>query len=108
HLVQLGKISIGSKVLDAGCGSGELTRFLDDLSVEASGIDESRSHVASAQNAARHLDYSCCQASVIVPFPEQHFHVVLARGVAEHGHNLFGHQALWATAHLLAIVQPEG
>lgn len=108
HLVRIGKITVGSKVLDAGCGRGELTRFLDELSIEASGIDEKLESVACAQKAATHLSYACCQASISVPFPEQHFNVVLARDLPEYGCDLFGHRALRATAHLLATLRPEG
>jgi SAM-dependent methyltransferase len=108
HLVRIGNISIGSKVLDVGCGRGELTRFFDELAIDASGTDESPAHIAAAQKAAGHLAYSCCRSSIKVPFPDQSFHAVLAREVPEHRGDLFSHEALRATAHLLAAVRPLG
>lgn len=108
RLVRLGKINIGSRVLDAGCGSGALTRFLDELAVDASGIDESSERISAAQSRAVHLNYACSRPSVAVPFPERHFNVVLARDLSEHRGDLFTHEALRATAHLLATVRPEG
>ena len=108
HLIRIGKISIGSKVLDAGCGSGELTRFFDELSIEASGIDDSPERIAAAHSAAGHLAYTCCRSSIVVPFPEQSFDMVLARDLPEHQGDLCSREALRATAHLLATVRPQG
>src|SRR5258708_32867243 len=76
RLLEIGNISIGSKVLDAGCGRGDLTRFFDELAIDASGFDDSPDRIAAAQRAAGHLDYSCCRSSNAVPFPDQSFDVV--------------------------------
>ncbi|HEY2250275.1 MAG TPA: class I SAM-dependent methyltransferase, partial [Planctomycetaceae bacterium] len=108
HLVRIGKISIDSKVLDAGCGRGELTRFFDELAIDVSGIDESPERITAAKSAAAHLDYSCSRPSMAMPFPEQSFDVVLARELPEHRVDLFSHEALRATAHLLAMLRPLG
>ena len=108
HLVRRGKISVGSKVLDAGCGRGDLTRFFDELAIDASGIDDSPEQIAVAKKAAGHLAYACCRPSIAVPFREQSFDVVLARDLPEHRGDLFGREALRATAHLLAMVRPAG
>jgi hypothetical protein len=43
-----------------------------------------------------------------MPFPEQTFDVVLGRELPEHRGDLCGHEALRATAHLLATVRPLG
>jgi len=108
HLVRIGRISIGSKVLDAGCGGGDLTRFFDELAIDVSGIDESPERIQAAKSAAGHLDYACSRASMAMPFPEQSFDVVLARELPEHRGDLFRREALRATAHLLATVRPLG
>jgi SAM-dependent methyltransferase len=108
HLIRTGNISVGTKVLDAGCGRGELTRFFDELAIDVSGADESPQRIAAAQAAAGHLNYACCRASIAVPFPEQSFHVVLARELSEHRRDLLSHEALRATAHLLATLRPMG
>src|SRR6516164_2673727 len=84
QLLRIGKISVGSRVLDAGCGRGELTRFLAELAIEASGLDESAERIAAARTAAEHLDYACGRAAAGVPFPERRFDAVLARDLPEH------------------------
>jgi len=108
HLLRIGKISVGSRILDAGCGRGELTRFLSELAIDASGMDESAERIAAAQSAASHLDYACGRAAAGVPFPERQFHAVLARELPEHRGDLFDFPALRASAHLLATIRPEG
>jgi len=108
HLVHVGNISIGSKVLDAGCGCGELTRFFNELSVDVSGVDESPDRITKAKSAAGYLDYACSRPAITIPFSEQSFDVVLARELPEHRGNLFSPEALRATAHLLATVRPLG
>ncbi len=108
HLVRIGQISIGSKVLDAGCGPGDLTRFLDEMAVDAWGFDHSPESIAQAASAARHLTYACGRASLAMPFPEHSFDVVLARDIPEHRGDLSDHAALRATANLLAMVRPLG
>ncbi len=108
HLLRIGRISIGSRVLDAGCGRGELTRFLSELAIDASGLDESAERIAAAQAAAGHLTFSCGAVAAGVPFPERHFDAVLARDLPEHRGDLFDFPALRATAHLAAAIRPEG
>ena len=108
HLLRLGEISVGSRVLNAGCGRGELTHFLSELAIEASGFDESAEHIEVARNVAGQSDFACCRAAANVPFPERHFDAVLARELPEHRANLLDLSALRATAHLLATIRPEG
>ena len=108
HLLRIGRISIGSQVLDAGCGRGGLTRYLSELAIEASGLDESAERIAAAQAAAEHLTYVCGSAAAGVPFPERYFDAVLARDLPEHRGDLFDSSALRATAHLAAVIRREG
>jgi SAM-dependent methyltransferase len=106
RLLRIGNITIGSRVLEAGCGRGALTRFLSELAIEASGIDQSEQDLAAATAANSPNEYACCQA--VVPFPERSFDVVLARELPEHHGNLLDLAALRATARLLAKIRPEG
>jgi SAM-dependent methyltransferase len=106
--LRIGEVSVGSRVLDAGCGRGELTRFLSGLAVEASGLDDSVEHISAAQAAAGQLDYACSRAAAGVPFPEHYFDAVLARELPDHHGNLLDLMALRATAHLLATIRPQG
>jgi SAM-dependent methyltransferase len=108
RLLRLGEISVGSRVLDAGCGRGELTHLLNELAIDASGFDESAEHIAAARNVAGQLEYACGRAAANVPFPEHYFDAVLARELPEHHGNLLDMTALRATAHLLATIRPQG
>ncbi len=108
RVLRMGRISVGSKVLDVGCGRGELTRYLDELLIDASGFDESAECVAAAQSAAGHLRYVCGSLSSPIPFAGQSLDMVLVRDLPEHRGDLVSRRALRATAHLLAAVRPEG
>ena len=108
HLIRAGRLVMGAKVLDAGCGAGDLTRFLEDLSMEAAGIDESSAQIAAAAARSPHQRYSCCHASGSVPFPPHSFHAIFARDMTEYRRDLAAREALRATAHLLATLQPGG
>jgi SAM-dependent methyltransferase len=108
RLLRIGNVSIGSRVLDAGCGRGALTRFLSELAIEVCGIDQSAPDVAAAQAVAGEIKYACCRATTGIPFPERHFDAVLARELPDHHGNLLDLTALRATAHLLATIRPEG
>ena len=49
HLLFAHQIGLGSRVLDVGCGHGDLVHVLDDLGLDASGLDESAENVIWAK-----------------------------------------------------------
>jgi SAM-dependent methyltransferase len=91
----------GSRVLDAGCGEGELIRFLRHLGLEADGFDE-RSNGLPETIGAR------IASGEPLLFPAHSYQLVLARQLTEYQENLLGGAALAATARLLALVRPGG
>lgn len=108
HLFLPQHLGLGGRLLDVGCGTGELTRFLDLLSVETVGLDESLANVDTARRAAPHLDYFCIDLLEPLPVPDQYFEFVIARDLSVHQHNLLSFDALTATASLLATLRPGG
>lgn len=108
HLILSHETLVGSQVLDAGCGSGELVRFLDRLGLEAFGLDESPEAVATARAAAPHLGFYEARIDETIPWAAQRFDLVLVRNLAVHGGSLFSLAALRATANLLACARPGG
>lgn len=101
-------IGVGSRVLDVGCGSGELLRFLDQLCLDASGMDDSKENILAARSISPALTFAYGSASEPLPFPEHHFNIVLARDLSVHNVDLLGRISLCATARLLAAVRPGG
>lgn len=101
-------IGIGNRVLVVGCGTGDLLRFFDALCLEASGLDESLDDVRELAKRSPHLTCRCGSPRQQLPFPQHHFNLVLALEVPTYKTDLFGVDALCATARLLAAVRPGG
>ncbi|MBI5757704.1 MAG: class I SAM-dependent methyltransferase [Planctomycetales bacterium] len=108
HLFLPQHLGMGGRLLDVGCGTGELTRFLDLLSVETVGIDASPAMIHAARQAAPHIDYFCADPDQSLPVPDHYFEFVLARDLAAHQHNLLSFAAHATTANLLATLRPGG
>jgi SAM-dependent methyltransferase len=86
ELAQVGKTP-QTRVLDFGCGSGELVQRLVQLGYDAYGCDISFAHEASTVK----LDLQRCkqiqQGPYRLPFDDEHFEVVLSSSVLEHARN---------------------
>lgn len=108
HLVLSHEALVGTRVLDAGCGTGGLVHFFDQLGLNACGIDESPERVASASDAAPYLDFRSARVDEMVPCPAHRFDLVLVRDLKVHEGSLFSLPALRATANLLASLRPGG
>ncbi len=50
HIFEGCPIGVGSRVLDVGCGSGELLRFLYQLCLDVSGLDDSQENVRASRS----------------------------------------------------------
>jgi SAM-dependent methyltransferase len=108
YLFEAGHVGIGSRVLDVGCGGGSLLRFLNELCLDATGLDESPQNIETARALAPELDLYCGRAQDPLPFAEQTFNVVLARDLSVYEGELFSYGALLSTARLLAAIRPGG
>ena len=108
HLIFSHHLGAGSRVLDAGCGTGELVRYLAHLGLEAAGFDESPEVIAVAHDAAPQLDFYCGKDSLDIPCPEASFDLVIARNLQSYRKSLFSRAALRTTAGLLSCVRPGG
>jgi ubiquinone/menaquinone biosynthesis C-methylase UbiE len=77
------RVAPGSKVLDVGCGAGQLTAELIGRGYEAWGVDLSE---AMVRYAREHYLSDRFQIGDIeqIPFPDNTFHVVVCLGVMEY------------------------
>lgn len=108
HLFVSRRIRAGSRVLDVGCGSGALSRFLDPFAVDVVGLDASVTQIAKARRKAPELEFHCVDLGNPLPIAGQQFDLVLARKVPAHAGNLMSQAALAATANLLSCLRPGG
>jgi 2-polyprenyl-3-methyl-5-hydroxy-6-metoxy-1,4-benzoquinol methylase len=71
----------GARVLDVGCGVGQVVARLNEAGYEAYGVDVSEPNISRAQRFCTR-----CQLydGRMLPFPEQHFASVGALNVLEH------------------------
>lgn len=70
---------VGTSVLDAGCGTGRLTKDLGELRYV--GIDSSRAMISSARRRTKNL---CLGDVTSLPFSDQSFDTVLSSDVLLH------------------------
>lgn len=108
HLFYPRQIAVGSRVLDAGCRSGRLVEFLEEMSFQVVGVDSRPETVLRARRKRPGLDLRCATPVARLPFPEYSFDLILARDLPEYRQSLFSEEALLATAHLLSVVRPGG
>lgn len=108
YLFETGHVAIGSRVLDVGCGGGSLLRFLNELCLDATGLDESPQNIETARALAPELSLYCGRAQDPLPFAEHTFNLVLARDLSVYEGELFSYGALLSTARLLAAIRPGG
>lgn len=109
HLVVAHGVGVGSRVLDVGCGGGELVGFLQDLGLFATGCEESAVKLTRARRNNPKLDLVHCQAFERgVPFAAHQFDLILVRNLSVYHGNLLAADALKTTAHLAACVRPGG
>ncbi|MCU1543498.1 MAG: SAM-dependent methyltransferase [Microbacteriaceae bacterium] len=95
-------VSTGSRVLDVGCGSGELLAMVDALGAVGSGTDPSRRMLAIARARAPRADlrHGCAES---LPWPAHAFDVVTAFNSLQ-----FAEDTDEALAELARVVVPGG
>lgn len=102
------RLGFGARVLLVGCGNGELASFLEDISFEVSGIDDSLASIDEARSLFPHLEFHSAHPSQPVPIELQQFDLVLVQNSGAYTGNLLGLPARLATAQLLACLKPGG
>ncbi len=108
HLIVKGDLAVGARILDVGCGRGELVQFLDQLGFDAAGIDDSRENIAVARHRVPSLDFRCLRADEITAAGQHTLDLVLVRDFDAYRENLNSPAALKTTANLLSCVTPGG
>ena len=79
------RIAPGERVLDVGCGKGELARDLAERAgARVVGIDVSPRYLAFARERSVHANVEYVQADVLTWRPEERFEVVVLSNVLEH------------------------
>lgn len=108
HLIFSHNLAVGSRILDAGCGSGELAQYFASLGFTVSGLDECPETIADAHEAAPEIDFYCGKISENISCPEHEYNLVIVRDQASFQQSLFTRAALRTTANLLSCVRPHG
>ncbi len=112
HLLLEHQIGWGSRVLDVGCGHGELVHFLDDLGIEAVGMDESAENLSWAQNLEPRSDFQLVTApaeqSLDHIVDDEPLDLVVVRHLTTYDGDLFSPASFQASAKLLQHVRPGG
>lgn len=102
------RLAFGSRVLLVGCGTGELASFLEDISFEVSGIDDSLGSIEEARRMFPRVEFQAVRPSESVPLETHSYDLVLIQECGAYGGNLLGLPARLATANLLACLKPCG
>jgi SAM-dependent methyltransferase len=81
--LELGRISSADRVLDVGCGPGQLTALLDQVAGSMTGIDFAPRMIEEARNRFPQIDFQVANTERL-PFGEASFDVVVCSYVAHH------------------------
>ncbi|MEX2286021.1 MAG: class I SAM-dependent methyltransferase [Planctomycetaceae bacterium] len=108
HLIFAHDIGVGSRVLDVGCGSGELVRFFDQLGVVATGVCLSADELSATRAGAPGLEFLETGGVEALRTQSRLFDMVTVRQSAAHAENLFSAEAFQATADLIDVLRPGG
>ncbi len=101
-LVAAAGVGAGTRVLDVGCGSGELLALVHDLGGSAAGADAAPGMVRLARRAAPDADVRVADATQL-PWPDAAFDVVLAVNALHLTEDLTG-----ALAEAVRVTAPGG
>ncbi len=96
-------LSPRQRVLDVGCGVGQVIHELDRRGFAAHGVDVSLENIAKAQSHPQSKAVCQCYDGKKLPFPDNHFHAAGAFNVLEHVD-----EPEFFIRELVRVVQPQG
>jgi SAM-dependent methyltransferase len=102
------KVGVGFRVLDVGCGQGELAAYLGSLGIICTGIDESPANIVQARRTAPACDFTCGSISNPVNGPRGGFDLILVRDASPFQASLLSPAAVSTSLQLLSRVRPGG
>ncbi len=108
HLIFTHNIGVGSRVLDVGCGRGDLVRFFNQLGIKTSGIDERYKRVAVGLRETPSLDLQDGPLNEMVSTFHDKFDLVIVRRFGEYENSLFSPESFETTAMLLSLIKAGG
>lgn len=106
HVIIRHDLPVGSRILDVGCGQGELVHFLHLLGFDVVGIDRSREVISTSRNRSPHLDLRHGRPDEPEITGLSPFDVVIVRDFAGYDANLLSSRSLQTTANLLSCLKP--
>lgn len=101
-VLELTGLSRGHRVLDVGCGSGDLLAHLGDLGFAAAGIDPAPGMVERARSMAPGADIRLGGADSL-PWPDESFDLVISVNALQ-----FADDTLDALSELVRVAVPDG
>jgi SAM-dependent methyltransferase len=108
RLVDVTQMGVGYRVLDVGCGGGELAAYLDSLGIRCVGVDESAINIVGAKRSVPACEFHCGSIGEAVTALKGGFDLVLVREVSVFQASLVSPAAFAASCQLLARVRPGG
>ncbi|MCA9039261.1 MAG: methyltransferase domain-containing protein [Planctomycetaceae bacterium] len=106
HLIFSHRIDLGTRWLVAGCGEGELTRYLHMLGFEVIGIDDDLEKIETARKLSPHIRYEHWNSEDgALHFDEQEFDLILVCGLETFASQMESPDSLEMTAMLLSCLK---
>jgi SAM-dependent methyltransferase len=102
------KVGVGFRVLDVGCGQGELAAYFNSLGILCTGIDESPTNIVQARRAAPACDFTCGSINTPVNGPRGGFDLILVRDASPFQGSLISPPVVSTSLQLLSRVRPNG
>lgn len=108
HLIFDHRIDLGTRCLVAGCGEGDLVRYLHMLGFDVVGLDDDLEKIETARNLSPHLRFEHWDTEdTNLAFDEQEFDLILVCGLKTFAHKFQSQESLATTAILMSYLKPS-
>lgn len=101
-------LGYGSKLIEVGCGTGELAAFCDSLGIEVAGFDDQADKIAVAAASYPKIEFHSGTLANSIPFEAGAYDAALVRGMNVYQNDLHSIEAYASTANLLSCLRPLG